>query len=322
MCKLYAVQTTMTRDWALKLIAEKAKAILKTESHGIGFALNVNGRTRRWQCGESMTDAVGEDVTAGLDDTLQVATLIMHGRTSTSSDRSVNHSHPRPTKYGPLIHNGVVFPKKDTKWKMEYALDTDYLGELASRDELHLAADYLGGYAGVMLLKDDGTLIVQNQGANLYLKLEDDTIEFGTTQILCPGGNKFEHMRAEMKEFFFSSEPIPIMGGRDTKYDAITNIGVETKKDEPEKKLQHPASACKSGTEKPKAGRTRDEIGPNPRKKGKKKTHQEPLDRDFIGEEELIPEFMRDEFDYAMGPDATEEERAAAFDFIEDSKRA
>jgi predicted glutamine amidotransferase len=146
MCKLYGYHGWLTRDEARKKIAEKAKKILRTESHGMGYALNVDGVTTIFKCGESFTDAVGGDVTALLqNDFSKLVSLSIHGRTSTSRDRSANHAHPRETKYGPLMHNGVVIPKSKDGWSKEHDLDTDYLAELASTDRLHLADKYLLG---------------------------------------------------------------------------------------------------------------------------------------------------------------------------------
>lgn len=277
MCKLYAIQTTMTKAFAAKVIAEKAKAILKTESDGLGISLHVDGVTRTWQCGQSLTDSTGGDVTIGLGDSLKMATLIMHGRTSTSNNKTVAHSHPRLTKEGPLMHNGIVFPKSKNGWKHSYDLDTDYLAELADRNELHLSAEYLTGYAGVLMIKNDGTLVVQNQGANLYMRLENENVEFGTTKALCDG-TPFECMRAESLDCCVWIFPIESMGGRQVQYDRITNIGVpvtnhvEVKPKEPEEKkvvtgaVTHSAQAVVTDI---KTGRTMSEIGPNPKKKGR-----------------------------------------------------
>lgn len=318
MCKLYALQTTMTKAYARRIIADRSKIILKTESNGLGIALNVDGKTRTWQCGETFADAIGEDVTDGLDDKLRMATLMIHGRTSTSSDHSVDHSHPRPTKFGPLIHNGVVVPIKEDGWKMKYALDSDYLGELADRGELHLAAEYLNGYAAVMTIKDDGTLIVQNQGGSLYNTIQHEVIEFGTTMSLCPGGNKFELLKAEANSCYITIEPINAMVGRITKFDGITNLGVvEEKKGQTSLAL---VSGTTDGTPKQTngwSGRTRSEIGSNPKKKGRRGA--KPLiDRDFYGSENYpfdmtdIPEYMRNGL--------TEEEKSARDDFFSDWK--
>lgn len=218
MCKLYAIQGEFTKDEAAAKIKEKVKIIRRTEDDGLGIVVHCQGNTLTWQCGESIFDYIGSNVLDHLDDTPRMTTIAVHGRTSTSKNNDVVHSHPRKTTLGPLMHNGVVFPKHTNpfigangereEWKEEYDLDTDYLAELADRGLLDIADEYLEGYAGVILVQNDGTLVVQNQGANLYMTLKPAEIEFGTTTELCHFGNKFDSMRAECKDGTLWVRPI------------------------------------------------------------------------------------------------------------------
>lgn len=228
MCKLYAIQKEMTRKEAHKIVHEKIRIIKKTESDGLGIAVNVDGRTLTWQCGSDLLDAIGSNVLSLLDDEERMTTITIHGRTSTSSNTTVEHSHPRVTDEGPLMHNGVVKPIVEDGWIQKYDLDTDYLAELANRGELEKADEYLNGYAAILLVKPDGTLVVQNQGARLFLNLKPREIEFGTTTELAPMGNLFEDMRAEVYQGTIWVKPIGSMGGRDwlkSQYSSRTDRG-------------------------------------------------------------------------------------------------
>lgn len=283
----------MTRPYAKRVIAAKAKEIMRTESHGYGMALHVDGVTRTWQCGESLSDSTGVDVTEGLDGELRMATLIMHGRTSTSSDHSVRHSHPRPTGIGPLMHNGVVRPLDVRDWDQSHDLDTDYLAELASRDDLHNAASYLAGYAAVLWLKDDGSLVVQNQGASLNYRIESDTVEFGTTHALC-GGSKFSSMRCESLDCRLSIVPLPEMSGRSKHYNSSTDIGVSTPKAEgaqwPPTQAKTESSSQSTSGSSAGGGRTSEQMGPNPKKKGRFHLTREQIDS--MSAEEIQTSFI------------------------------
>lgn len=219
MCKLYAIQGEFTKDELVKRIKEKIKIIRRTEDDGLGIALHCNNKVRTWQCGESIFDCKGDnDILQDMDDTPRMVTLAIHGRTSTSKNNDVEHSHPRPTQIGPLMHNGVVVAKfqnpflneagEQEEWREDYDLDTDYLAELADRGLLDKADDYLEGYAATVVVGNDGTLIVQNQGASLVMTLRSGEVEFGTTTELCPVGNKFESMRAECFNGTIYARPI------------------------------------------------------------------------------------------------------------------
>ena len=283
MCKLYALQTTMTQTYAKRVISEKMQIIGATERHGFGIALHVDGVTRTWQCGEALSDSVGEDVTSGLNGHLRMATLILHGRTSTSGNKTVEHSHPRPTANGVLMHNGVVEPISKLGWKMDYDLDSDYLAELEDRDELGDAESYLNGYAGVLVLRNDGKLIVQNQGANLRMLLENDCFEFGTTEALC-NGTPFDLMRAEAFDCNISIKPIESMTGRIKKFDNVTNIGVTPAT---QTRITFPSDPKVIEVSSERTGRTMLEIGINPNKKGrlpeeKAKEMYEEFDLDWV----------------------------------------
>lgn len=243
MCKLYALQTELTRDEARQKLNEKIKIIRRTEDDGLGIVIQCENQIAVWQCGESIYDAAGHDVLSILDDYPRMTTIAIHGRTSTSKNTTVAHSHPRPTELGPLMHNGVVRPKSDAPfqmpdgtieaWKEKYDLDTDYLAELANRGELEYADKYLEGYAAVIVVSKDGTMYVQNQGASLYMNVKHGEIEFGTTMELAPMGNRFEDMRAEAYGGSIWCKPIGTMSGRTVyhgKYSHLTSREPEQKK--------------------------------------------------------------------------------------------
>lgn len=239
MCKLYAIQRELTRKAAADILKEKIGIIRKTESQGLGVAIHADGKTVSWKCGSFILDHEGENPLCLLDDKPKMATIVIHGRTSTSKDTSVNHAHPRPSSVGLLMHNGHVSPKEGSTWTAEYSLDSDYLAELASFGKLDVADEYLDGYAAILLLQNDGTLVVQNQGASLYMNLKHSEVEFGTTFDLCRMGNRFEDMRAEVYETTLWSRPINGMSGRGKSMWKSQTDKTTSTSSEPEKKIQH-----------------------------------------------------------------------------------